>query len=155
MALFLSLFTARIARNGGDSVHTLDAWLIHISQQSIRRLDNWVVGVLSEGKGSFRRVRRRWRESVVTIPRGWYSCVAHSSNSVHCLDVNPRIYEELLQKEMGITVRGCYLVYFHVLQLLQIEFTKQNLCFISKSTMKRIQKSDWNLDLPCFSYGYR
>ena len=39
---------------------------------------------------------------------------------------------------------------FHVLQRLVIKFTQQNLCCISKSTMKHMQE----LDFPLFSYGY-
>ena len=44
---------------------------------------------------------------------------------------------------------------FHVLQLLPIRFTQQNLSCINNSTMTRHQKSDLKADIPLLSYGYR
>ena len=43
----------------------------------------------------------------------------------------------------------------HVLQIPLIRSTQQNSRCISKSTMKHLQKSDWNYDFFLFSYGYR
>ena len=42
----------------------------------------------------------------------------------------------------------------HVLQLLPIIFTQQNLCCICKFVTKCSQNLDWKLDLPWFSYIY-
>ena len=44
---------------------------------------------------------------------------------------------------------------FHVPQLLLIIFTQQNSCCTSNSLMKHLQKLDWKLDLPWFSYDYQ
>ena len=52
-----------------------------------------------------------------------------------------------------VKVCGCYLVVFHVLQLLPIRFPQQNLCYINKSMMNHWQKVDSNF--PRFSYGYQ
>ena len=50
------------------------------------------------------------------------------------------------QREAVIYVDVVWFV-FHV-QLLHIRFTQQNVCCISKSMMKRIQKPYWRLGLP-------
>ena len=41
---------------------------------------------------------------------------------------------------------------FHVLP---ITFTQWNFCCIATSTTKHLQKPDWKVDLPWFSYGYQ
>ena len=43
---------------------------------------------------------------------------------------------------------GLCVILFHVLHLVPIGFTRPDLCCISKSTMKHLQKSDCKLDLP-------
>ena len=48
-------------------------------------------------------------------------------------------------------VCGIYSIFFQVLQLLSVRFTQQNLCCISKSTMKHHQKLYRNLDFSSFS----
>lgn len=44
-------------------------------------------------------------------------------------------------------------LFFHVLQLTPFIFTQQNSWCISISTTKHMQKLDWKLDLPLFTYG--
>ena len=44
---------------------------------------------------------------------------------------------------------------FHVLQLLPIKFTRENLCCISTSTMQHPQVLDKKLDFSLFSFDYR
>ena len=49
-----------------------------------------------------------------------------------------------------------FLFVFHVLQFILIRFTQQNLCCISNSMMRFIQKQmDWKPNLPLFTYDYR
>jgi hypothetical protein len=43
----------------------------------------------------------------------------------------------------------------HVLLLLEIESTQYDLCSITKSMLKLMQKLDPKSDLLCFSYGYQ
>ena len=60
----------------------------------------------------------------------------------------------VLSEDWFCKVCGCQLVCCHVLQLLLIRFTSQNVCCKSKFTMKHEKKSDWRSDFPRFSYGY-
>ena len=55
---------------------------------------------------------------------------------------------------MSYKVSGCYLVAFHVLQLLLNRFIQQKLCCISKSIMKRLQKLVKS-NFPLFPYGHK
>ena len=45
--------------------------------------------------------------------------------------------------------------FFLVLHFLLSRFTSSMLCCISKSLVKHLQKPDWRLDLPLFSYSYQ
>ena len=51
----------------------------------------------------------------------------------------------------GIRCVGVIQFILHVLQLEPIEFTKKNLCCISKSTTKHSQKPEWKSHLPLFN----
>ena len=53
-----------------------------------------------------------------------------------------------------ITVRYVGVIGFVLHLLLLTRFTQQNLCCISKSTMKHMPKQDWKSGLPWFAYGY-
>ena len=61
-----------------------------------------------------------------------------------------------LSNRYKVRVCGCYVVSFSILlQRLPIRFTQQNLCCISKFTMKHLRKLGFKSDLPNFGYANR
>ena len=92
------------------------------------------------------RLDRRDRKCLIIWQRG-------------CEDIHPWVsqsYYLLLtyswdhSNSAGVSIRCVGVIWFtfHVLQLPRIRFTQHNLCCISLSTMKHVQKPNWKSDLP-------
>lgn len=79
----------------------------------------------------------------------WFNLISSNTSHARVLQL-----PKFVQCKTPLVLRyGCYSVHFLGLHLLLIKFAFSDDCCISKSRMKRHQKSDWKSDLRWLDYG--